>query len=81
MNVAELSPEKKLDYLRDCILAIRAGAVDKAILCPYCGQTNYPTNEFLCCKLFGEATDAVMERMEAIDRIDFLSSVADRAAN
>ena len=78
MNVAELAPEKKLDYLRDCVLAIRAGAKNE-ILCPYCGGTNYPTNELLCCKLFGEAMDAVMGRLEEEDKIDFISNVYDKA--
>lgn len=78
MNVAELSPEKKLDYLRDCVLAIRSGGADKSILCPYCGKMNHQTNEFLCCQLFSEAMTAVVDRLDKQDAIDFMSSVSDR---
>lgn len=81
MNIAELSPERKLDYIRDCVLAIREGQVDKKILCPYCGELNYSTNEFLCCTLFGEAMKAVLGRLEALDKIDFVSNVHDRLVN
>jgi hypothetical protein len=77
-NLAALSPEKKLDYLRECVLQVRAGQL-KVILCPYCGETNFPTNEFLCCKTFSDAMDAVLHRVEEQDKADFICNVYDKA--
>lgn len=77
-NLAALSPDKKLDYLRECVLQVRSGQL-KEILCPYCGEMNYPTNEFLCCKTFSDAMDAVLHRIEEQDKADFICNVYDKA--
>jgi len=78
MNVANLPSEHKLEYLKECVLSVRSGG-EKAILCPYCGEINFDTNEFLCCELFSEAMNAVLRRLEQEDCLDFLSNVADKA--
>jgi len=78
MNLAALSPKAKLDYLRECVMQIRSGA-EKTILCPYCGKMNHRTNEFLCCDTFSEAMNAVMDRMDQEEKIDFITNVYDRA--
>lgn len=78
MNVAALSPEKKLKYLRECVLYVRSGT-KKEILCPYCGEINFPTNEFLCCTTFSEAMNAILHRLEEEDKADFICNVYDKA--
>ena len=54
MNLGALTPKEKLDYLRECVMQIRSGA-KQSILCPYCGESNRPSKEFLCCDTFSEA--------------------------
>jgi hypothetical protein len=68
---------QKIDFIRDQICELRAG-LRSFILCPYCGAENTPVDERLCCKLFGEASAAVLDRMEKQAATDFLSKVADR---
>jgi hypothetical protein len=77
-NAAEMTPEERLTFIQDQILQVRAGEL-KWMLCPYCGEENYPSNEFLCCKLFFDATGAILDRLERQDAIDFMANVADRA--
>lgn len=78
MNLAALTPDKKLDYLRECVLNVRAGT-QKEILCPYCGEMNFPTNEFLCCVTFSEGMNAVLHRIEEQNKADFICNVYDKA--
>jgi hypothetical protein len=78
MNVAALSPKKKLDYLRECIIQVRECSA-KEILCPYCGEINAQENELLCCPTFMEAMDAVMTRLEEEEKIHFITHVYDKA--
>lgn len=68
---------EKLDFIRRQIGEIQVGA-KSFILCPYCGAENTPVDEKLCCKLFGEASAAVLDRMEKQEAVDFLSQVQDR---
>ena len=77
INAAEMKPEQKLQFLEDQILQIRAGEL-KWLLCPYCGTENLPTNEHLCCKLFADATAAILDRLDKQDAVDFMSNVADK---
>lgn len=72
-----MTGEQKLDYIRDQIFQVRAGLLT-FILCPYCGAENTPVDEHLCCKLFGEASMAIVDRIEKQEAIDFLGKVQDR---
>ena len=74
VNVAELSPEAKLDFLRDQILAVNRGDAS-SLFCPYCGTRNTPSAEFLCCALFHEATQAILTRMEQQEGIDAIEQI------
>lgn len=78
MNVAALSPQQKIEYLEDCICAIKSGAPN-IIVCPYCGVKNSEHMVYLCCALFGEATTAILDRMEKQQAIDFFANVSDKA--
>lgn len=57
---------------------MRAGETKK-ILCPYCGELNRKSNEFLCCELFQDACNAVVDRMDKQDAIDFMNKTHDNA--
>ncbi len=78
MNLAELTPDQKLQYLEFSIRAIRLGA-SNAIVCPYCGVKNSEHRVYLCCKTFGDAMDAILNRMEKQEAIEFFSTVSDKA--
>lgn len=80
MNLAELTPQQKLQYLEDTIRSIRKGAPN-VIICPYCGVKNSEHRVYLCCELFGEATGAILDRIEKQEAIDFLSNVHDQVVN
>jgi hypothetical protein len=77
INATILSPAQKLDFIRDQIAQIRAGLLT-FILCPYCGEENTPVDKHVCCKLFGEAAMAVIDRMDGQAAVDFLKTVQDR---
>lgn len=74
-----MTGEQKLDYIRDQIAQVRAGLLT-FILCPYCGAENMPVDEHLCCKLFGEASMAIVDRTEKQEAIDFLGKVQDNVS-
>lgn len=78
MNVAELTPEEKIQFLTDQLSAVKLGNAS-SIFCPYCGTRNRPSDEYLCCVLFGEATKAILDRTEKQDAIDFMSKAHDNA--
>lgn len=78
MNVATLTPQEKLEYLESAIRAVRMGA-PKAIVCPYCGVKNSEHEVYVCCKLYAEAMNAILDRMEKREAIDFFSNVAEKA--
>jgi hypothetical protein len=77
MITVGFTSEQKIDFIRDQINQVKAG-VRSFILCPYCGAENTPVDETLCCKLFGEASMAIVDRMEKQEAVDFLSKVADK---
>ena len=72
-----MAPKKKLDYLRQQIVEVKAGLLT-FITCPYCGSENTPADTHLCCTLFAEATEAILDRMEKQEAVDFLNTVADK---
>jgi hypothetical protein len=79
INAAALSPEQKLDYIRDQIIEVRSN-LRTYLSCPYCGGENTPVDEHVCCKLFGDAALAVIDRMDKQAAIDFIGQVQDKAA-
>ena len=76
MNVP-MPPEKKLDYLRDQIMQVRAGLLT-FLTCPYCGEENTPVDERVCGHLFGEACLAVIDRLDKQAALDFVKTVQDK---
>jgi len=78
MNAAELTPDEKLKFLHDQIVQVKQGD-SSSIFCPYCGVRNRPSEEYLCCKLFAEATSAILDRMDKTDAIEFMQKAADNA--
>ena len=70
---------QKLDYIRDQIFQVRAGLLS-FVTCPYCGQENTPADDHLCCKLFGEASAAVLDRLEKQEAVDFISTIQDKVS-
>ena len=78
VNLASLTPEQKIEYLEGRIRAIKSGAPNE-IICPYCGVKNSEHEVYICCKLFADATSAILDRMEKQEAIDFFSNVSDKA--
>lgn len=78
MNVAELTPEQKIQFLHDQIVQVKQGNAS-SIFCPYCGTRNRPSDEFMCCKLFAEASAAIVDRMDKADTIEFMQRAHDNA--
>lgn len=76
---APMSPTQKLDYLRDQIMQVRAGLLT-FLTCPYCGEENTPVDERVCCKLFGEASMAVIDRLDKQAALDFAKTVQDKVS-
>jgi hypothetical protein len=72
-----MTGEQKLAYLEQQVTEIRMGLLT-FMTCPYCGKENTPADERLCCALFGEATTAILDRLEKQQAIDFLNTIADR---
>lgn len=72
-----MTGEQKLQYLEGQISQVKAGVLS-FVTCPYCGAENTPTDDYLCCALFKEATEAVLDRMEKKEAVEFLSQVQDR---
>ena len=72
-----MTGEQKIEYIQRQILEIKAGLLS-FVTCPYCGTENTPADEYLCCKLFADASAAVMDRMEKQEAVDFMSKVQDR---
>ena len=72
-----MTGEQKIEYIHSQILQIRAGLLS-FITCPYCGTENTPADVHVCCKMFGEASMAILDRMEKQAAIDFLNTVADK---
>lgn len=72
-----MTGQQKIEFIRDQIFQIRAGLLS-FVRCPYCGHENTPVDEKLCCELFGKASDAVLDRIEKQEAVDFLSAVQDR---
>lgn len=77
INAATMTPEEKLQFLEDQILQVRAGEL-QFMLCPYCGTENSDRDQPCCCKLFVDAVDAILTRMDKQDAVDFMENVADR---
>jgi hypothetical protein len=71
--------EQKIEFIRNQIFQVRAGLLS-FIACPYCGHENTPVDERVCCKLFGEASMAVMDRIEKQEAIDFISTIQYKAS-
>jgi hypothetical protein len=74
INAAKTTPFEKIDFIRGQIVDVRLGLLT-FILCPYCGTENNPAKTYLCCNLFGEASAAVLDRMEKEDALHFLEAV------
>ena len=70
---------QKLEYIRNQIFEVRAGLLT-FVTCPYCGHENTPVDQYLCCPLFKEATDAIMDRIEKQEAIDFLETIQERVS-
>lgn len=79
IDARTMTPNQKLDFIRDQIVQVRSGLLT-FLLCPYCGAENTPVDERVCCKLFGDASMAVIDRMDKQAAIDFLSEVQDRSS-
>jgi hypothetical protein len=72
-----MTGHQKLDFIRDQICQHRAGLLS-FITCPYCGHENTPVDERVCCKLFGDASMAVIDRLDKEIAIAFIGTVQDR---
>lgn len=74
----EMTGEQKIEFIAQQIADVRAGD-RSSIFCPYCGTRNRPSDEFLCCALFGEASAAILDRTEKTEAIEFMSKAHDNA--
>jgi predicted RNA methylase len=77
-NTADMTPQQKIEFLEDQIQSVKDGQ-QSAIFCPYCGTKNSRTDANLCCKLFSEASAAILTRMEQIEAMEFMQRAHDNA--
>jgi hypothetical protein len=69
-----MTGEQKIEFIRNQIFEVRAGLLS-FVQCPYCGHENTPVDKRVCCKLFGDASMAVMDRIEKQEAIDFVEAI------
>lgn len=77
----ELSPEQKLDHLRDQILEVQRGD-RSSIRCPYCDGKNKMSDKLWCCPTGFAAMQAILDRMDkqaGIDAIHQIGTAVDNA--
>lgn len=79
INAAKMTPIEKIEFIRQQIAEVCSRNVDW-VLCPYCGGQNEPSTKYICCKLFREASAAVLDRMEKEDALHFLEAVQENAS-
>lgn len=75
MNGA-MTPQQKIEAIHQQIVQVKSGLLT-FVTCPYCGAENTPADVNLCCKLFAEASHAVLDRMDKQEAIDFLEQIQD----
>lgn len=61
--VQKLSPAARIDFIEAQMRDCHAGKMSE-ILCPYCLDTNFDTNEFLCCEVFANAVNAILYKWD-----------------
>lgn len=49
------------------------------IICPYCGMENNSENNALCCKTFGDAVKAVLDRIRLNDVTEKVEQILEHA--
>lgn len=77
MEAETLDSKKKLEFLAMQVMAVRAGKGD-TITCPYCGEVSTPESA-LCCPKYVKAMEAVLERFEQADKVEFMSRIMDKS--
>lgn len=73
-----MDPEQKIADVERQVRAIRAGDLNE-ITCPYCGLFVKMDGVF-CCPTLTAAIDAVLERLQVNEAIDFVHRVTDNAS-
>lgn len=68
-KVEKLSPPDRIDFIEHQMVDCNSGKMSE-ILCPYCLEINYPTNEFVCCETFAHAVSAIMYKWDLQATID-----------
>lgn len=73
-----MTPEDKLAEVERQVRAIRAGEISE-ISCPYCGL-GVKMDGVFCCPTLTTAIDAVLERLQVNDALEFIDRVTDNAS-
>lgn len=73
-----MTPEERLAYVERQVRAVRAGELTE-ITCPYCGL-GVKMDGIFCCETIYLAIDAVLERLDVNESIDFINRVTDNAS-
>ena len=73
-----MTPEEKIAEVERQVREVRAGDLSE-ITCPYCGM-GVKMDGVFCCPTLTAAIDAVLERMQVNEAIEFIDRVTDNAS-
>lgn len=73
-----MTPEERLSEVERQVRAVRTGDLTE-ITCPYCGL-GVKMDGVFCCQTLVTAIDAVLERLQVNEAIEFIDRVTDNAS-
>lgn len=73
-----MTPIEKLHSVTSQIEECMRGN-SRQIICPYCGMENNSENNALCCKTFGAAVKAVLDRIRLNDVTEKVEQILEHA--
>jgi len=73
-----MTPDEKVAEVERQVREVRAGDLSE-ITCPYCGM-GVRMDGIFCCQTLVTAIEAVLERLQVNESIDFINRVTDNAS-
>jgi len=73
-----MTPDEKIAEVERQVREVRAGDLSE-ITCPYCGM-GVRMDGIFCCQTLVTAIEAVLERLQVNESIDFINRVTDNAS-
>ena len=74
-----MTAEERLKSVEDQIILCLRGQLN-AISCPYCTGIFTQGQEY-CCPMMNKAADAILDRLDEVDRMNKAAEIAERAAS